>query len=47
MDGTRILAMGDIHGQYSRMIPMLQNAGVIDENLQWGDGHLVFIGDIT
>ena len=47
-DVSRIMAIGDIHGQYSRMILMLKKAGVIDDNLQWqwGDGHLVFIGDI-
>ena len=34
-DVSRIKAIGDFHGQYSRMIPMLKNAGVIDNNLQW------------
>ncbi len=45
---SRIMAIGDIHGEYSRMILMLKKAGVIGNNLewQWGDGHLVFIGDI-
>ena len=47
-DVSKIMAIGDIHGQYSRMILMLKKSGIIDENLQWkwGDGHLVFIGDI-
>jgi hypothetical protein len=45
---SRIIAIGDIHGQYERMVKMLKSAGVIDDNLQWswGNGHLVFIGDI-
>lgn len=45
---SRIFVMGDIHGQYERMIKMLKAGGVIDNNLHWtwGDGHLVFVGDI-
>lgn len=44
----KIVAIGDIHGQYERMIVSLQNSGVIDNNNKWifGNGHLVFIGDI-
>lgn len=44
----RILAIGDIHGQYLRMIDMLRGAGVIDDsnNWIWDDDHLLFIGDI-
>lgn len=45
---SRIFVMGDIHGQYERMVEMLTSGGVIDDKLNWswGDGHLVFIGDI-
>jgi len=45
---SRIFVMGDIHGQYERMVEMLISGGVIDNKLNWswGDGHLVFIGDI-
>ncbi|MCA1756350.1 MAG: ankyrin repeat domain-containing protein [Bacteroidales bacterium] len=45
---ARIIAIGDIHGQYERMVRMLISAGVIDDNLRWiwGNGHLVFTGDI-
>jgi hypothetical protein len=45
---SRVIAIGDIHGQYERMVRMLRSAGVIDDNLQWswGDGHLMFTGDI-
>ena len=44
----KVFVMGDIHGQYSRMIEMLKKGGVIDNKLnwKWGDGHLVFVGDI-
>ncbi|MEZ4999721.1 MAG: metallophosphoesterase, partial [Bacteroidales bacterium] len=45
---SRIFAIGDIHGQYDRMIRMLEKGKVIDSDLNWiwGDGHLVFMGDI-
>lgn len=43
-----IFVLGDIHGQYDRMISNLQAHGVIDKQLKWswGKGHLVFVGDI-
>jgi hypothetical protein len=46
---SKIFVMGDIHGQYKRMIEMLTVGGVIDKKTDWnfGDGHLVFIGDIS
>ena len=45
---SRVFVIGDIHGQYERMIKMLISCGVVDKDLHWawGDGHLVFIGDI-
>jgi len=45
---SKIIVLGDIHGQYKRMVKMLKAAGVIDENFNWiwGDGHLVLMGDI-
>ena len=45
---SRIFVMGDIHGQYERMVEMLISGGIVDKDLNWsyGDGHLVFIGDI-
>jgi len=44
----KLLAVGDVHGEYDVMVELLQNSGVIDKKLNWiwGDGHLVFIGDI-
>jgi len=43
-----IVVISDIHGEFDRMIEVLRNAGVIDDNLRWagGDRHLVVIGDI-
>ncbi|MGK7396879.1 MAG: metallophosphoesterase [Candidatus Cyclobacteriaceae bacterium M3_2C_046] len=44
----RILAMGDVHGEYAHLVKFLQNNHVIDQELNWifGSGHLVFCGDI-
>lgn len=46
---TRIAAIGDLHGQYDAAHRMLQVAGVIDDAGRWsfGDGHLVFCGDVV
>lgn len=46
---SKLFVMGDIHGQYERMIEMLTVGGVIDKRSDWnyGDGHLVFVGDIS
>ncbi len=43
-----VLAIGDVHGKFDALIPLLQNNGIIDENLNWswGNGHLVFLGDV-
>ncbi|MGZ2369968.1 metallophosphoesterase [Ancylomarina sp. YFZ004] len=43
-----IFVLGDIHGQFDRMINNLQSHSVIDKQLKWnwGKGHLVFVGDI-
>lgn len=45
---SKVFAIGDIHGQYERMIEMLMAGRVIDKrkNWIWGNNHLVFIGDI-
>jgi hypothetical protein len=44
----KILVMGDIHGGYDSLVLFLRRNGIIDPSLQWcwGDGHLVFVGDI-
>lgn len=45
---SKILAVGDVHGEYDSLCVLLMNNGVIDQNSNWtfGDGTLVFIGDI-
>ena len=48
-DGVdRVVAIADIHGAYDAMISTLQNAGIIDDELDWsgGEAHLVICGDI-
>ncbi|GEM_PF-6465483 len=44
----RILAIGDIHGQYNRLVKNLKSNSVVDNDLNWiyGDSHIVFVGDI-
>ncbi|MGI9236296.1 MAG: metallophosphoesterase [Woeseiaceae bacterium] len=44
----RVVAIADIHGAFDAMVETLQQAALIDENLDWvgGTGHLVIVGDI-
>ena len=44
----RVVAISDIHGAYGAMVATLENAGVIDQELDWSGGktHLVIVGDI-
>lgn len=44
----RIVAVGDIHGDFDNFIKILQGTGVIDGDLRWaaGRGHLVQNGDV-
>jgi predicted MPP superfamily phosphohydrolase len=46
---SKILAVGDFHGHYLALINFLIQNKVIDKNRNWiwGDGHLVFGGDVT
>jgi hypothetical protein len=46
--GGKIFVVGDMHGEYSRTADMLRNNGITDDegNWSWGNGHLVFMGDI-
>ncbi len=43
-----VFVVGDIHGQFDRLINNLQTHNVINKQLKWnwGKGHLVFVGDI-
>src|ERR1700694_2667389 len=43
----RIVAIGDIHGDYGRFVELLRSAQVVDRNNAWAGGatHLVVTGD--
>lgn len=45
---ARIVAVGDVHGDYDQMVKCLKVTQVIDENNKWigGKTHLVQVGDI-
>jgi len=45
---SKILAIGDLHGEYDSFAKLLINTGVIDEKLswRWGKGHIVICGDV-
>lgn len=45
----RIVSVGDIHGAYDNFVQVLQNARLIDDDLDWigGEAHLVQHGDIV
>lgn len=44
----RIVAVGDVHGDYSQFLAVLRSAGVVDEDGDWigGRTHFVQTGDI-
>ena len=44
----KIVAIGDVHGDYDAFARLLQAAGLIDENHDWAGGaaHLVQTGDV-
>jgi len=45
----RVIAIGDLHGDYERYIDVMESAGLIDRKGKWsgGETHLVQTGDIT
>ncbi|MEH6588875.1 MAG: metallophosphoesterase [Halioglobus sp.] len=45
---SRVVAFGDVHGAYTDWTSMLQEVGVIDQQLNWAGGktHLVSLGDL-
>lgn len=48
VDVKKLLAVGDIHGAYEEVCDLLIGTGVVDADLDWawGDGHLLFCGDV-
>jgi hypothetical protein len=50
LDGIdRIVAVGDVHGAYDRLVEILQTAGVVDARQRWAGQktHLVQLGDVV
>ena len=47
--GPRIVAIGDIHGDFERFVAVLKSTGLIDQKKKWSGGSdtLVQVGDIT
>ncbi|MEM9058716.1 MAG: metallophosphoesterase, partial [Pseudomonadota bacterium] len=47
-DVDRVIAIGDVHGDYNQFHALLREAGLIDERDRWagGETHLVQVGDI-
>ncbi len=45
----KILVIGDIHGEYERLLEILQKAGVVDQKGKWifNHGHVIFTGDVV
>ena len=45
----RVIAIGDLHGDYARYIDVMESAGLINNKGKWtgGETHLVQTGDIT
>jgi hypothetical protein len=44
----KIVAVGDLHGDYDSFVDILKGTGLVDRNLHWTGGktHLVQIGDV-
>ena len=44
----RIVAVGDVHGDYGKFVLILQDAGLINKKRKWigGEAHLVQTGDV-
>jgi hypothetical protein len=43
-----LFVVGDVHGEYDRLLGLLGNAGLIDGESRWvgGGSHVVFLGDL-
>ena len=43
-----LFVVGDVHGEFDRVVVLLGNAGLIDAESRWigGERHVVFLGDI-
>jgi hypothetical protein len=47
-EAERVMVIGDIHGCYDSLVLFLHENGIMDHSFRWtwGNGQLVFIGDI-
>jgi hypothetical protein len=47
-NASKIAAISDIHGSYNHFVNLLKNNNILDDkmNWQWGNGHLVIVGDV-
>lgn len=45
----KVLVIGDVHGEYDRLVDVLTNIGVINStrDWSWGKGVVVFLGDLV
>lgn len=45
---SRIFAVSDLHGEHEALINALTTSGIVSSDLHWnwGDGHLVIVGDV-
>ena len=45
----RVVAIGDVHGSYDKLLKLLRGTDLVDEELSWagGETHLVFVGDLV
>ena len=45
---SKVVAVGDVHGDFDQFVAVLRSAGLIDERNHWtgGDTHLVQTGDV-
>lgn len=45
----RVIAIGDVHGAYDRLVAILTKAHVVDDRQRWaaGKAHLVQVGDVV
>ena len=40
---SRLVAIGDVHGDYDALVAMLQSTGLLDAKLRWSGGNAVFV----
>jgi hypothetical protein len=45
----RVVAVGDVHGDYANFVALLRQAGLVDRKTNWtgGSSHLVQLGDVV